>query len=109
MLANQAPRRLAPAMPVFAGKPAPTGFAGRLGPVGASLLANQAPRRLAPAMPVFAGKPAPTGFAGRLGPVGAWLAGDGPRSGPLSHHFSATLDFPWRVSISSIRRLASAG
>ncbi|TFF39061.1 hypothetical protein E3U47_14895 [Pseudomonas sp. RIT623] len=44
MLANQAPRWLAPAMPVFAGKPAPTGFAGRLGPVGASLLANQAPR-----------------------------------------------------------------
>jgi len=42
--------------------------------------------------------------------VGAWLAGDGPQSGPNHYQFcSATLDLPWRVSISPIKRLASAG
>ena len=42
--------------------------------------------------------------------VEAWLAGDGPQSGPNHYQFcSATLDLPWRVSISPIKRLASAG
>ncbi|CAH0649367.1 hypothetical protein PSNVIR_03640 [Pseudomonas sp. Nvir] len=43
-------------------------------------------------------------------PVGAWLASDGPQSGADFCQFcSATLALPWRVSISPIKRLASAG
>jgi len=80
MPAKQAPRWMAPATPVFAGKPAPTltvqasrsliqavactGMAPALRPcaipVGAGSPAKQAPRWMAPAMPVFAGMPAPT-------------------------------------------------
>ncbi|QKL08939.1 hypothetical protein GEV41_21980 [Pseudomonas putida] len=70
MLRNQAARWMAPASPVFAGKPAPTPMAldhTRLRPthpvVGAGLPANQAARWMAPASPVFAGKPAPTSMA----------------------------------------------
>ena len=77
MPANQATRWLAPAAPVFAGKPAPTptaqgdcpalGLRSRIGnkvrervtfPVGAGVPAKQATRWLAPAAPVIAGKPA---------------------------------------------------
>ncbi|TFF34274.1 hypothetical protein E3U47_23635 [Pseudomonas sp. RIT623] len=57
LLANQATQWMAPATPVFAGKPAPTTVTA-CSTVGASLLANQATRRLAPAVPVFPGKSA---------------------------------------------------
>ncbi|AUZ61233.1 hypothetical protein PRJ_4666 [Pseudomonas sp. XWY-1] len=64
--AKQATRCLAPASPVFAGKPAPTGSVlvlgnvqavGHISPVGAGVPAKQATRCLAPASPVFAGSP----------------------------------------------------
>ncbi len=81
--AKQGTRCLAPAAPVFAGMPAPTGPALawscrrtcrsnclsqnlkslRDSPVGAGKPAKQATRCLAPAAPVFAGTPAPTGTA----------------------------------------------
>ncbi|MBM7395965.1 hypothetical protein [Pseudomonas sp. M5] len=78
---------MAPALPVIAGKPAPTGLApaveieyvsateggetawmpfdqaGAVPFVGAGLPAMQALRCRAPALPVIAGKPAPTGLA----------------------------------------------
>ena len=80
MPAKQALRWMAPATPVFAGKPAPTltvqasrsliqaiaatGVAPAPGPcaipVGAGSPAKQALRWMAPATPVFAGMPAPT-------------------------------------------------
>ncbi|WBM30619.1 hypothetical protein [Pseudomonas sp. NY11382] len=93
--AKQATRCLAPALPVFAGTPAPTGGLRWLGvaavpaeatvflknlkslrdsPVGAGKPAKQATRCLAPAAPVFAGTPAPTGGLRWLG-VAAVLAG----------------------------------
>ncbi|PYC09481.1 hypothetical protein DMX12_02165 [Pseudomonas sp. MB-090624] len=92
--AKQATRCLAPAAPVFAGKPAPTGPALawscrrtcrsnclsqnlkslRDSPVGAGKPAKQSTRNLAPAAPVFAGMPAPTGGLRWLG-VAAVLAG----------------------------------
>ncbi|RRV78352.1 hypothetical protein EGJ15_00935 [Pseudomonas sp. p99-361] len=84
--AKQATRSLAPALPVFAGMPAPTGPALawscrrtcrsnclsqnlkslRDSPVGAGKPAKQATRCLAPAAPVFAGMPAPTGVCAGL-------------------------------------------
>ncbi|AYN10313.1 hypothetical protein CHN49_10815 [Pseudomonas putida] len=63
---------MAPALPVFAGEPAPTGGARAKKPsgrkrcavnVGAGLPAKQVTRCMAPAAPVFAGEPAPTGGA----------------------------------------------
>ncbi|TRZ62147.1 hypothetical protein DZA28_20250 [Pseudomonas alloputida] len=71
---------MAPAAPVFAGEPAPTGRARAKKPtcletgavnVGAGLPAKQATRNMAPAAPVFAGEPAPTG-------------GRAPRNQPVS-------------------------
>ncbi len=65
--AKQAARWMAPATPVFAGEPAPTGtahsFSWWVHPVGAGMPAKQATRWMAPAAPVFAGEPAPTGIA----------------------------------------------
>ncbi|TRO39387.1 hypothetical protein EQ845_03980 [Pseudomonas putida] len=64
---------MAPALPVFAGEPAPTGRARAKKPtclkicavnVGAGLPAKQATRNMAPAAPVFAAEPVPTRSAG---------------------------------------------
>ncbi|RIZ41336.1 hypothetical protein CIK02_17260 [Pseudomonas putida] len=63
---------MAPAAPVFAGEPAPTGGRAKKPTwlktcavnVGAGLPAKQATRGMAPATPVFAGEPAPTGGGG---------------------------------------------
>jgi len=69
MPAKQATRWLAPATPVFAGAPAPTGMAHSfrwLGPCGSGHAREAGDAVVAPATPVFAGAPAPTGMAHSL-------------------------------------------
>jgi len=84
-------RRLAPAAPVFAGSPAPTGTANSWGL--RRTCGSPACRRWAAKRPQIAEL---TGISARsvpqlprtlevcAVPVGAWLAGDGPQSGPNS-------------------------